>query len=147
MDFYPRELALWYMTHTSQQYYWERTKSFVIQYAPVMNGVWPCTNQELASLTPFSQPERIYTAFGIESPIAGLDDVWLCQSTVHLSHTGADSQIVDWVVLYSTPLPGATVGLPAQVAIVSRVRFGPDHTMVEVIKGVLCAAGNLDLTS
>ncbi|KAM0172106.1 hypothetical protein ACHAPC_010854 [Botrytis cinerea] len=145
----------WYMTHTSQQYYWERTKNFVIQYEAVMNGVWPCTNQELVSLTPLNQPERIYTAFGIDSPIAGLDDAWLCQCTGHLSHIsdhvaflawGADLQNVDWVVLYSTPLPGATVGLPAQVAIMSRERFGPDNTMVEAIKEALCAAGNSELT-
>ncbi|KAB8298611.1 hypothetical protein EYC80_000790 [Monilinia laxa] len=145
----------WHMTHTSQQYYWERTKNFVIQYAAVMNGVWPCSNQELVSLTPISQPERVYTAFGIDSPIAGLDDAWLCQCTGHLSHIsdhvaflawGSDSHEVDWVVLYSAPLPGATVGLPAQVAIMSRARFGPDDDTVKDIKDALCAAGDVELT-
>ncbi|KAK6591619.1 hypothetical protein H4I96_12277 [Botrytis cinerea] len=121
----------WYMTHTSQQYYWERTKNFVIQYEPVMNGVWPCTNQELVSLTPLNQPERHLSH--ISDHVAFL--AW-----------GADLQNVDWVVLYSTPLPGATVGLPAQVAIMSRERFGPDNTMVEAIKEALCAAGNSELT-
>lgn len=143
------------MSHTSQQYYWERTKNFVIQYAPVMNGIWPCSNQELVSLTPINQPERIYTAFGIDSPIAGLDDAWLCQCTGHLSHIsdhvaflawGSDSHEVDWVVLYSAPLPGATVGLPAQVAIMSRGRPGPDDATVKEIKDALCAAGDVELT-
>ncbi|CAD6448957.1 292c0e94-a560-453e-8d2e-78bc4c922b20 [Sclerotinia trifoliorum] len=144
----------WHMTHTSQQYYWERTKNFVIQYAPVMNGIWPCTNQELVSLTPIKQPERIYTAFGIDSPIAGLDDAWLCQCTGHLSHIsdhvaflawGTDLQLVDWVVLYSAPLPGATAGLPAQVAIMSRAHSGPDETTVGAIKEALFNLGDDEL--
>ncbi|PQE13563.1 atp-dependent RNA helicase dbp9 protein [Rutstroemia sp. NJR-2017a BVV2] len=146
----------WYMTHTSQKYYLEGTKNFVIQYGPVMNGVWPCSNQELVSLTPLTQPDRVYTAFGIDTPVAGLNDAWLCQCTGHLSHIsdyvaflawGKDNRDMDWVVLYSTPPSGATVGLPAQVAIMSRARCGPDEITVEKIKDGLRAMGNVELCS
>lgn len=145
----------WKMTHTSQTYYWERTKNFVIQYAPVLNGVWPCANQEMVSLTPIAQPERLYTAFGIDSPIPNLDDAWFCQCTGHLSHVsdhvaflawGSDAQGVDWVVLYSAPPPGSTVGLPAQIAIMSREGLGPDEATVTKIKHGIYELGDAELS-
>lgn len=69
------------MTHTSQEYYHQKTKNLTIQYGPVLNGTWPCANQELVTLNPDSQPERVYTAFGIDIPIDGLDDAWLGESS------------------------------------------------------------------
>ncbi|KAM3065610.1 Botcinic acid biosynthesis cluster B protein 12 [Clarireedia jacksonii] len=138
----------WHMTHTSQRYYLEGTKNFVIQYGPVMNGVWPCSNQEM--------PDRVYTAFGIDTPVVGLHDAWLCQCTGHLSHIsdyvaflawGKDNNDIDWVVMYSTPPPGATVGLPAQTSIMSRARCGPDESTVEKIKEGLHALGDVELSS
>ncbi|KAF7877456.1 hypothetical protein EAF04_001133 [Stromatinia cepivora] len=95
-----------------------------------------------------------YTAFGIDSPIAGLDDAWLCQCTGHLSHIsdrvaflawGTDLQLVDWVVLYSAPLPGTIAGLPAQVAIMSRTHSDPDETTVGAVKEALCDVGDVEL--
>ena len=47
---------------------------------------------------------------------------------------GGDASGTDWVVMYSTPLPGATTGLPAQVCIMSRNSEGPDMETVELIK-------------
>lgn len=70
----------WNMTHTSQEYYHDKTTNLAIQYAPVLNGTWPCANQELVTLVPKSQPGRVYTAFGIDIPIPGLDDAWLGKS-------------------------------------------------------------------
>lgn len=143
------------MTHTSQTYYLERTKNFVIQYAPVLNGVWPCANQELVSLTPIAQPERHYTAYGIDSPIPNLDDAWLCQCTGHLSHVsdhvaflawGSDVKGLDWVVLYSAPPPDSTFGLPSQISIMSRDGFGPDEETVNKIKDGIYGLGDVELS-
>lgn len=83
----------WYMTHTSQAYYHERTTNLTIQYAPVLNGTWPCANQELVTLTPRVDPKRIYTAFGIDTPIPGLDDAWLGK---YASYAASELTIGSW---------------------------------------------------
>jgi hypothetical protein len=47
--------------------------------------------------------------------------------------------------MYSTPLPGATAGLPAQVSIMSRDAAGPDEATVQSIKAALRELPDLEL--
>lgn len=50
---------------------------------------------------------------------------------------GQDISGVDWVAMYSTPLPGVTTGLPAQICIMTRDVAGLNPDTVRSIKQAL----------
>jgi hypothetical protein len=147
----------WHWAITNNPVYIERTRNTQVQFAPVLNGLPNGSLQDISTYQDIKEtgPSKIYSLYGIETPVEGLHGAYITNGTGTLSSLyiqfaylawGRDSTGDDYLVTYLGPIPGSGVNFASELDIVTQSKTGPTAETVEAIKSALIEVKDATMT-
>lgn len=140
----------WFFTVSTNPVYPNNTRNTLAQFAPVLNGMADGQYHDLTTYQNINDTGHsfVYTAYGVDIPITGLDSATNFHGTGALSVVetnfailawGCDSNGDDYFLNWQSAGNNASSFLPNEIDIVSQSKTGPTETTFQELQKALIA--------